>query len=180
MVFLRVRIITRGGWATSLLMIPSRGCAAHADDRLDRGRIDIMALVERCEANEHVLGAGGGIRPPSIIHELPRAAMFTPRRVLDHHQMTVVIAETMARAKYGCSNSSSRRARSGMAAMSRLAIRRAAFCSGSRPRGCSARRWSSDARHGPDRASLSTCTDCSQGDLQSFSAGRAALRSIRI
>ena len=94
-VFLRVRIITVGAEVTSSWMIPSRlRLRGHAEHRLDRFGIDVVALVEPVvEADEHVAGARRGIGLAFDLHPVAARRDVDAEALLDGDQVAVVIAE---------------------------------------------------------------------------------------
>ena len=98
MVFLRVRIITVGGEATSSAMIPSSvGWPAMPMHRFDRFGVDVLALVEPVvEADQHVAGAGRGVGLALDLHPVAARGDVHAEAVLDRDQVAVVLAEQRA------------------------------------------------------------------------------------
>jgi hypothetical protein len=98
MVFLRVRIITLGGSATSGETMPSSvGWPGHGDDRIDHAGVDVLTLVQAIvEALQHVAGAGGGFGLALDLHLGPARGDVNAKPVLDRDQVAVELAEQRA------------------------------------------------------------------------------------
>ena len=92
---MRVRIITLGGVGHLVGDDPiERGLVGHADHRLDRGGIDVLALVEPVvEADQYIAGTGGGVGLALDHHAVAARGDVHPEPVLDHHQVAVIVAE---------------------------------------------------------------------------------------
>ena len=184
MVFLRVRIITCGGEATSSATIPSRlGWAAMPMTEFDRRGVDVMALVEAVvEADQHIAGARRGVGFALDLDAVAARRDVHAQALLDGDQMAVVIAEQRPeqigllelQLEPGAVAGGVRRRRGGPSGglrLARTAPRQAVGQRGGQAdvehRRRSAHRWS-------------TNTDCSHGDLPIIWPGWRPMRSIRM
>ena len=154
--------------------------------RLDRGGIDVLALVEPVvEADQHVAGAGRGVGLALDLHAVAARGDVHAEAVLDHDQVAVVIAEQRAE-QIGLlelqlePGAAVRHWRDGgeVAAGHQAAT---LPCGATPPRLLGQRVGHGHVEHVADaRRRSRRCTDCSQGDLPIIWPGRRPLRSIRI
>ena len=70
------------------------GLRGHAEHRLDRFGIDVMAAVEPVvEADQHVAGAGRGVGLAFDLHAVAARRDVHAKPVLDRDQVAVIVAE---------------------------------------------------------------------------------------
>ena len=142
------------------------GLRGHAEHRFDRFGVDVVALVEAVvEADQHVACARGGVGLALDLHPVAARRDMDAEPLLDRDQMAVVIAEQRPE-QIGLLELDLEPGAAGSlatAARSRRAIRRPP--AGARaPSCCSGRRRRAHSIISPGSASVSTWTDCSQGE----------------